>query len=210
MKAVIYYEGPSERELLNHLFRQSFQPINHTDDYIDFLTTPNNQNAILFYDCDGYQNVFPAIVDTPHYYEHDERIIIIRDLEKTICFEALNNCLFRDYPIVPQSRTKLIIAKSNLEHLYLANLEIFKRIFLLMYQEKFGKPIPDENEFDSLINRLDPVRPNFKRIFKSHNMSFPKVEVAKKFFGRFDFVNSDHPYFIRLVDSFSELFQIDN
>ena len=209
MKAVIYYEGPCEREMLNHLFHQSYQPINLTDDYVEFLTTPNNQNAILFFDCEGYQNVFPYIADTPHYYGHDERIIIIRDLERTICFEALENCLFRDYPIVPQSRTKLIIAKSNFEHLYLADLDIFKRIFCLMYNEKFGMPIPDENEFNALINSLDRAKPHFKKIFKDYKMSFPKVEVADKFFGRFDFFNSDNPYFIRLVDSFSLLFCID-
>ncbi len=209
MKAVIYYEGPCEREMLNHLFYQSYQPINLTEDYEEFLTTPDNQMAIFFYDCEGYQNVFPRVVDNPHYYANDERIIIIRDLERTICFEVLKNCLFRNYPRVPQSRTKLIIAKSNFEHLYLADLDIFKKIFCLMYNEKFGTSIPDENEFNTLINNLDREKPNFKKIFKDYKMSFPKVEVAEKFFGRFDFFNSNNPYFIRLVDSFSSLFHID-
>jgi len=80
MKVVIYYEGPSERNMLKHLVYQSCQPTKVTEDYLDFLTTPNNGNAILFYNCEGCQNVFPAVAETPHYYSNDEKIRIISRL----------------------------------------------------------------------------------------------------------------------------------
>lgn len=208
MKAVIYYEGPSERNMFNHLLYKSFQPINITEDYIDFLSTPNNQNSILLYDCGGYQNVFPSIADTPHYYTSNERIIIIRDLETTKCFSLLKDEVYEYCPKLSGIDVRLIFAKYKLEHLYLADLNIFKKVFCLMYKAKLGKQIPDNNRFEGLISHLDPIKPDIAGLFRAYNMAFPKPAIADDFFARFDFHSSNHPYFVRLFESLKEVFQV--
>lgn len=208
MKAVIYYEGPSERCMLNHLLYQACQPINLTEDYLEYLTTPNNQNSILLYDCDGYQNVFPDIADTPDLYANNERIIIIRDLETTQCFVQLKDELYDHCPELPEIRTRSIFAKYTLEHLYLANLNIFKRVFCSMYEDNRGEPIPDNNRFEEIIENLNPIRPNFARLFRAYGMAFNKPAIADEFFAKFDFRSSNHPYFVRLFQSLEEVIQI--
>jgi len=208
MKVVIYYEGPSERNMLKHLVYQSCQPTKVTEDYLDFLTTPNNGNAILFYNCEGCQNVFPAVAETPHYYSNDEKIIIIRDLETTKCFTLLKDELFEYCPDLPKIYARPIFAKTKLEHLYFADLNTFKRVFLLMYKAKFGKQIPDNNRFEEIISNFDPIKPDIKELFKAYNMAFSKPAIADAFFARFDFKNSNHPYFARLVDSLKEVIQV--
>ena len=59
MKAVIYYEGPSEREMINQLLYKSSQVIIRTEDYKEFLddTIKNalevsDPNIHIFYWCD--------------------------------------------------------------------------------------------------------------------------------------------------------------
>lgn len=205
MKAVIYYEGPSEREMINQLLYKSSQIIIRTEDYKEFLGTPIDQNCILFYDCGGDGNVFPSIAKTPYCYENDEQIIIIRDLETTDCFTLLKDELNDYYPELPEASTKPIFAKYTLEHLYLANLDIFKQVFRLTYREKFGKEIPDNERFEELIDNLDPIKPDFKGLFRAYRIAFRKPVIAHEYFARFDFLNSNHPYFIRLVKSLHEL-----
>lgn len=205
MKAVIYYEGRSEREMINQLLYKSSQVIICTEDYKEFLDTPIDQNCILFYDCEGDGNVFPSIAKTPYYYENDEQIIIIRDLETTDCFTLLKDELNDYCPGLPEARTKPIFAKYILEHLYLADLAIFKQVFRLTYRKKFGKEISDNERFEELIDNLNPIKPAFKEIFRAYGIAFCKPVIAREYFARFDFLNSDHPYFIRFVKSLHEL-----
>jgi hypothetical protein len=208
MKAVIYYEGLSERCMLNQFFHRRCQLVNITEDYIDFLTTPNNQNSVLLHDCEGYQNVFPEIKSTPDYYENNERVIILRDLEKTDCFRLLKDELDDYCPGLPNELVNPIFAKYKLEHLYLADLDVFKRVFRKVYNDKNGEQIPDSNRFERLVRNLNPIHPDFKSLFKAYNMAFSKPEIADEFFARFDFHNSNHSYFERLFDSLRELFQV--
>jgi len=205
MKAVIYYEGPSEREMINQLLYKSSQVIIHTEDYKEFLDTPINKHCILFYDCKADGNVFPSIAKTPYYYKNDEQIIIIRDLETTDCFILLKDELNDYCPKLPEARTKPIFAKYTLEHVYLADLDIFKQVFRLTYRRKNGKEIPDNERFEKLIDNLDPIKPDLKGIFRAYGIAFHKPAIAREFFARFDFHNSNHPYFIRLVKSLHKL-----
>jgi len=208
MKVVIYYEGLSERKMLNNFFYGSCQPHEFTEDYADFLSAQSTQNIILLYDCEGHQNVFP-IVDSTHYcYENNEQIVIIRDLETTNCFSLLKEELSEYCPNLPATRVKPIFAKYKLEHLYLANLDIFKRVFHRMYNQNFGEQIPDINRFERLIENLDPIRPNFRGLFRDYNMAFPKPKIANEFFARFDFSSSSHPYFERLFESLKEIVRV--
>lgn len=207
MKVVIYYEGPSERCMLNHLIHSSYQPINVTEDYIDFLTAPDTQNYMLLYDCEGYQNVFPRVRETFYCYPSNERVIIIRDLESTNCFSLLKDELNVYCPNLPVIRAKSVFAKYKLEHLYLADLNIFRRVFHSIYESKFRRQISDSNKLERLISKLDPTKPDISGLFRMYNMAFNKPTVANEFFARFDFYNSNHPYFIRLVNSLSELIQ---
>lgn len=174
----------------------------------DFLTTPNNQNSILLNDCNGYQNVFPDINDTPHYYENNERIVILRDLEKTNCFSLLKDELDEYCPNLTRAQARPIFSKYKLEHLYLADLNIFKSVFHKMYNEQYGNPISNNNRFEELIRSLNPVKPDFRGLFKAYKMSFPKPAIADNFFARFDFFGSNHPYFERLYESLKEIFQV--
>lgn len=205
MKVVIYYEGPSEKKMLNHFLYKSYKPIKLTEDYTEFLSAPSTQNIILLYDCEGYQNVFPNIDSTPHYYANNERIIIIRDLERTNCFRLLKDELYEYCPKLPRTYARPIFVKYKLEHLYLADLNIFKRVFRKMYNDNFRKQIPDNNRFEELIRSLDPTKPDFKGLFKAYNMAFPKSAIANEFFARFDFLGSNHPYFERLFESLKEI-----
>lgn len=205
MKAVIYYEGPSEREMVNQLLYKSSQVIICTEDYKEFLDTPIDQNCILFYNCEGDGNIFPSIAKSPYCYENGEQIIIIRDLETTDCFTLLKDELNDYCPELPETSTKPIFAKYTLEHLYLAGLDIFKQVFRLTYREKFGKEIPNNERFEGLIDNLNPIKPDFKGVFRAYGIAFRKPAIAREFFARFDFLNSNHPYFIRLVKSLHEL-----
>jgi len=205
MKAVIYHEGSSEREMINQLLYKSSQVIIRTEDYKEFLDTPVDQNCILFYDCEGDGNVFPSIAKTPYYYENDEQIIIIRDLETTDCFTLLKDELNDYCPKLSKACTKPIFAKYTLEHVYLADLDIFKQVFRLTYRRKTGKEISDNERFEELIGNLNPIKPDFKGIFRSYRIAFRKPVIAREFFARFDFLNSNHPYFIRLVKSLHKL-----
>jgi len=205
MKAVIYYEGLSEREMINQFLYKSSQVIICTEDYKEFLDTPIDQNCILFYDCEGDGNVFPSIAKTPYCYENDEHIIIVRDLETTDCFTLLKDELNDYCPKLPVTFTKPIFAKYTLEHVYLADLDIFKQVFRLTYRRKIGKKISDNERFEELISNLNPVKPDFKGIFRSYGIAFHKPAIAREFFARFDFFNSTHLYFIRLVKSLHKL-----
>jgi len=205
MKAVIYYEGPSEREMINQLLYNSSQIIICTEDYKEFLGTSIDQDCILFYNCGGDGNVFPSIAKTSYCYENDEQILIIRDLETTDCFTLLKDELNDYCPELPEASTKPIFAKYTLEHLYLADLDIFKQVLRLTYRKKFGKTIPDNERFEEIIDKLDSTKPNFKGIFRAYGIAFHKPAIAHEFFARFDFLNSTHPYFIRLVKSLHKL-----
>ena len=209
MKAVVYYEGPSERCMLNQLLYKSFQPINVTEDYIEFLTAPEDQNYILLYDCEGYQNVFPRVDETSYCYPSNERIIVLRDLETTNCFRQLKTELNGYCPNLPQIRVRPVFAKYKLEHLYLADLNIFRRVFRLIYRTKFGQQLPNNNKFERLINNLSPIKPDIAGLFRSYNMAFQKPKVANELFARFDFQSSTHPYFVRLLDTLGELIQLN-
>jgi len=210
MKAIIYHEGDSERIMFKYIFYRSHQQINIPESYMDFITAPDDTssfgNWVYFYDCGGYQNVFPRISETEYLYRNNVTVIIVRDLENVICFRLLKQQLESDWQMLPPfPRTRVVFSKKTFEQVYFANLELLKDVVCRLHAEHFGIGISDINLLDEQIGSLDREKPNLRWLFKRYNMAYKKLDVADNYFSRFDFNGSNHPYIARLMGAIDEL-----
>src|SRR5262249_31334217 len=125
MKWIVFYEGESERRMFNKLFYLCYQPVDITEDPLELLTTPDNQNCILLFPCEGYQNVFPNIEENHYLYQDDEIIIAARDLEQVPCFTDLRAELNTICSNLPHpDRIKLLFSKPQFEQVYFSDLNL--------------------------------------------------------------------------------------
>ena len=202
MKALIYYEGDSEREMLDHLLHKSCQQTLITKDYLDFLTTPDNIYILFLYDCDGYQNVFPNIAKTKYLYNNNESVLILRDLEQVPCFTQLKEDLYTVCPPLRNySGALTLFSKPQFEQVYFSDLSLFENVFCIMFRSRNGTSIPNLAILKQRIRDLDHRYPmqSLKKLFKMYNMAFDKKELANEYFARFNFRSSRYPYIIRLM-----------
>lgn len=211
MKAVIYYEGLTERQMFDHILQKWFPSVHTTEDFLDFENYSVNNNAVLFYDCYGAQNVFPQVARTPYIYKNDEIIVLVRDLEETPCFSQLKTDLSGICTNLPYPRTRLIFSKPGFEQVYFADLSLFQRVFCEMHEINNGRPIPDQDQLQKQIDSLNRNNPgaSIKKLFTSYNMAFDKPRLAKAFFDQFDCPSSEHTYIKRVMTSLEGLTSIN-
>lgn len=196
MRAVIFYEGKTEEQMMLWFFRKHFF-INITYSPIEFKEYGEDNTALLIY-CEGSQNVISTAIKFKHFYDGNEQILLVRDLEEIPCYQELNNDVIRLCPeIVAKGKKSNLFAKPQFEDVYFANESLLRDTIESHLQSDISK---NSLSLDENIRQLDRNKPGkaLRELFKNYDSHFDKTDFATRFFSRFDFSGADHHYFNRL------------
>lgn len=213
MRYVIFYEGDSERNMLDQALNKSPQFIYRTEDIEVLLTTPHNQLCAFFYPCGGHQNVFPYIERNQQLYSDEETILlVIRDLEQVPCYVQLKDEMQQICSALPErTRVKPLFSKPEFEQVYFSDLALLEELVAQTYQTRTGYEVRSLTDLHERIQQLDLQHPSrsLRRLFRDYGLAYNKPELAEMFFARYfarpDFRESAHPYIRRVLDALGEL-----
>jgi hypothetical protein len=203
MRAAIFYEGESERNLLDWFFWKCLPGQIVHSNYRDFQTSSGN-NDILFFECSGCDDVLPTVQKYSFLFKDSKNTgLVVRDLESLDCYSTSTprKQLLQHCPMLfQQSHRATLFARPHLEVLYSADLGLFERVIEAQIKSQGG----NASNFQGLIKSIDWKNPSSSlgSIFRELGLAYRKSQLAERFFSQFDFSSAQDPYFVRLRSIF--------
>ncbi len=203
MRTAIFYEGDSERNLLDWFFRKCLPGKIVHKNYRDFQASSGN-NDILFFECSGCYDVLPTVKKYSFLFKFSGNTgLVVRDLESPDCYststprkQLLEHCpmLFK------QAHKATLFARPHLEVLYSADMDLLEQVIKAQVKAQGG----DVSGLKGLVKSINWDNPNksLGDIFAGLSLAYRKSQLAERFFSQFDFSSTKEPYFVRLRNIF--------